>query len=260
MNSMPFNQENNTEENSKTSLKNNILAAAIIALSVMIIGISGSYAFFLNEVHEAEGSEKGLTISSGELQLTFATESDKYINAQNAKLMSSATALASQNYTEFSVTLPSTAKINKAAYVFYLTGFSLTENFKNTWVKWALFDVTSNSESLSLESENVVAKGDFSNVTFKSDDSAGAEEGDPVQKPANDYYLIASDTTGTNGGSTTAPDQSKYIEISKGATGDTVKKYRLYIWLENDETHNQTSLLKGKLSAQVAFRGISKVN
>ncbi len=239
-------QNNNVEENSKTSLKNNILAAAIIALSVMIIGISGSHAFFLNEVHEAPGSQNGLTVNSGELQLTFDTLSNKYINVSSAALMTETEALKSNNYTEFSVTLPSTAKISNAAYIFYLTEFSLTKNFKNAWVKWALFDVTNNEVS-NLQLTSAVAKGNFNNVTFKNEPTAEP----PTKSEASDYYLVSE--------SPTAPDSSKYITINKGENG-TTKKYRLYLWLENDDKQNQTVLLKGSLSAKVAFRGISKAS
>lgn len=214
------------KEEKNISNKRNILAASILVLALVIIGISASYAFFVNYVKEVNPENQGVIIRSGDLTLNFATVNDKYINATAAKLINDAdvTNASNNDYTSFSVTLPSDAKVAKASYDLFLTDIKMSNNFKSEYLKWALYS-----------GDAEVAKGDFAGVTL-------SETAD------SDGYYTASNITLKNG-----------IEITKGTTGTTAS-YKLYIWLSNDSTVQQNDLLNGKLSAKVGFRGISKAS
>ena len=90
----------------------------------------------------------------------------------------------------------------------------MTENFKSSYVKWALYRANN----------TLVTQGDFSNVTLN----------------------------GTGSGTHNASDITLASESITSVEG--TKSYKLYIWLSNDPDNNQISLLNGSLSAKVGFR------
>ena len=214
----------------------NILAALIIVMSLIIIALSASYAYFMNVVKE----NKGVNITSGELTMSFATANEQYINNDSADLLDDDDVLSDSNndYTEFSVTLPASSTVDSATYFFYLTDLEITQNFKNKDVKWALFK---NGSTASLE--DAVASGDFSTVNIPD----GAESGTaPDSKKAKDYSLMY------KGG-----DQQSNFTIKRTGKEGTTDSYKLYIWLSNDPNRNQVGLLNGSLIAKVAFKAVS---
>lgn len=136
------------------STKRNILGAMIVVISIMIIGISFSYAYFVNEIEEVQPSEnKGISVTSGRLTMNFATLSDQYINANAATLINDADVLSSDMHTDFSITLPSDASVDSANYELYLKDVNITDNFKSEYVKWALYTAA--------DTTTPVAAGDF---------------------------------------------------------------------------------------------------
>ena len=211
--------------NSSNASKRNLLAALILTFAFIIIGVSGSYAYFVNFVKEVNPSNQGVSIRSGELTLNFATIDSKYINATAAKLVNDADVTSSNDYTSFSVTLPGDAKIGKASYDLFLTDIKMSANFKSTYLKWALYN-----------SSNVkVSDGNFNDVTLS-------------ETPDSEGYYTASNIT-----------LKSAIEITKGENNtSTTNSYKLYIRLSNDVNVQQNTLFNGKLSAKVGFRGISK--
>lgn len=123
------------------STKRNVLGAVIVVISIMIIGISFSYAYFVNEIEEVQPAEnKGVSVTSGRLTMNFATVGDQYINANAATLINDADVLSSDMHTDFSVTLPSSATVSSANYELYLKDVVISDNFKSGYVKWALYE------------------------------------------------------------------------------------------------------------------------
>ena len=145
----------NVENNAKKRL---ILASLIIVMSIIIIGLSLSYAYYLNQVVEVNPENQKASITSGELTMNFATE--RVINAISAGLVSDTDILTEADYTQFSVTLPSTAKVDSATYTLYLTELTITDNLKSNYVKWALYDGNGTSE---------ITNGTFLNATTGTD-------------------------------------------------------------------------------------------
>lgn len=210
------NNPENTKDNTKKRI---ILGSLIIVMSIVIIGLSISYAYYLNTIEEVNPENQGTNITSGKLSMNFATS--QYINATAAGLINDEDVLdpSNSNYTEFSVSFADDNSVSSATYNLYLTEISMTQNFKNEDVKWALYN-SSNSQ---------IASGNFSTANLSS-----TANGDGTYN-ADDITLASS------------------VTITPGTTNS----YKLYIWLSNDSQTNQIDLLNGSLSAKVGFRATS---
>ncbi len=141
-------------ETKDTTKKRLVLASLIIVMSIVIIGISISYAYFLNTIEEVNSSNQGLNITSGELTMNFTTE--RYIKTNSASLINDAEITSKADYTSFSVTMPSSSSADSATYNLYLTELNISDNLKNGYVKWALYDGSGS---------NQIANGNFASAT-----------------------------------------------------------------------------------------------
>lgn len=209
------------------SNKSLVIGAIVITLSIIIIGISGSYAYFVNSVQEKNSENKGVTVSSGDLNMSFTTSA--YIDTDSASLIDDGEITTKADSTSFSVGLPSDASATSALYDLYLTDITMTNNFKSADVKWALYKDGSS-----------VATGNFSSVELTNSDGT----------------LCAAFTSGSTPVSCTGAkiNLQQNINITKGKTDN----YSLYIWLSNATDRNQLDLLEGSLKAKVAFRAITE--
>lgn len=202
------------ENNVDNSKKRVILGSLIIVVSIVIIGLSLSYAYYINTIRETNADNQGASLTSGNLSMDFTTSQN--INATSASLINDADILSEENnnYTAFSISFADDNTVSEATYNIYLTDISMTENFKSSYVKWALYRADN----------TLVTQGDFSNVTLD----------------------------GTGSGTHNASDITLASESITSVEG--TKSYKLYIWLSNDPDNNQISLLNGSLSAKVGFR------
>lgn len=148
-----------------------IFGALVITLSIIIIGISGSYAYFVNEVETKNATNRGVNVSSGDLAVDFTTSSS--INADAASLINDSEITTKAHHTDFSISLPSTSKTDNAAYNLYLTDIKMTSNFKSSYLKWALYNGSTS-----------VASGDFSGVALTNEVS-GVFDGSDIILLAN---------------------------------------------------------------------------
>ena len=206
-------------ENIDNAKKRITLSSLIIVISIIIIGISASYAYYLNVVQEVHPENQGTSVTSGELTMNFATT--QYINATAASLTNDADILSNNDYTSFSITLPADSAADTASFSLYLTDIKMTQNFRSAYVKWALYTDTAEDEP------KQVATGNFGDVTLSS-----------TENSEGTYDATANLTLSEN------------LSIAKGETNS----YKLYIWLSNDPDNNQIDLLNGKLSTRVGFR------
>ena len=207
------NNPENTKDNTKKRI---ILGSLIIVMSIVIIGLSISYAYYLNTIEEVNPENQGTNITSGKLSMNFATS--QYIKATAVGLIDDDDVLdpSNNNFTKFSVSFANDNSVDSATYNLYLTEISMTQNFKNEDVKWALYN----------SSNELIANGNFSSATLSS-----TANGDGTYNADN--ITLKNDIT-----------------ISPGTTNS----YKLYIWLSNDDQTNQIDLLNGTLNAKVGFR------
>lgn len=207
------------------STKAYVLGALIIVMSIVIIGLSVSYAYYINTIEEINPGNQGVSVTSGELTMNFATSQS--INALSAGLIRDediTKTTGGADYTAFSITFPNDSKVDNAAYSLFLTDTTMTSNFKSSYVKWALYSA-----------DTEVAAGDFSGVTLTSSTGEDCSTKGVVCDASN---ISLRDN----------------VAITKGTT----TSYKLYIWLSYDETELQNSLLEGTLSTKVGFRAVSK--
>lgn len=206
------------ENNVDNSKKRVILGSLIIVVSIVIIGLSLSYAYYVNTIRETNADNQGASLTSGNLSMDFTTSQN--IKATSASLINDADILSEENnnYTAFSISFAEDNTVSEATYNIYLTDISMTENFKSSYVKWALYRANNTANN------TLVTQGDFSNVTLD----------------------------GTGSGTHNASDITLASESITSVEG--TKSYKLYIWLSNDPDNNQISLLNGSLSAKVGFR------
>ena len=211
------NNPENTKDNTKKRI---ILGSLIIVMSIVIIGLSISYAYYLNTIEEVNPENQGTNITSGKLSMNFTT--DQYIKATAAGLINDEDVLdpSNNNFTQFSVSFADDNSVDSATYNLYLTEISMTQNFKNEDVKWALYNYSN------YQTNSQIASGDFSEATLSS------TANDDGTYNADDIALASN------------------ISISPGTTNS----YKLYIWLSNDDQTNQIDLLNGTLNAKVGFR------
>lgn len=127
-------------------------------MSLVIIGISSSYAFYINEVEEVNKENQGVSVTSGDLTMNFATS--RTITANAVGLINDADILTDADYTAFSITLPSGSDADSALYSLYLTDTTMTSNFKSSYLKWALYS-----------GDTQVKTGDFSGVTLSNENN-----------------------------------------------------------------------------------------
>lgn len=133
--------------------KRNVLGAIILTLSLVIIGVSTSYAYFTNGVEELRPENQGVSVSSGGLEMTFSTS--QYIKASAATLTTESAVVAGNNYTGFTIELPTSGIVDNGSYTVFLTDITMTDNFKSPYLKWALYTGSTK-----------VTNGDFSGVTI----------------------------------------------------------------------------------------------
>ena len=153
----------------QSSTKIYILGALIITVSLIIIGVSMSYAYFVNSVQEVNPDNKEVRISSGELVMNFAATAVGLIN--DSEITTTA------EHTDFSVTLPSDAKVNSALYNIFITELNISDNLKSPYLKWSLYNGGTS-----------VASGTFENIGTKT--TLNLKENITINKGSTDSYVL----------------------------------------------------------------------
>ncbi len=135
-------------DNKKKVMKYNILGAIIIAVAVIIIAISGSYAFFVNKIEVLNPENKGVVIQSGSLKMSFA-DSNVFsslkaglIDAEKSDGTIDYAVLqkdAADNKTAFTVQIDAESTIKDANFELYMTDITVSSKLKNKYLKYALY-------------------------------------------------------------------------------------------------------------------------
>lgn len=223
----------------KNNSKAILIGSLVLVMAFIIIGISGSFAYYTNKIEQRNPDNNSLTVNSGGLVMNFKTLNDKMINANATSLISDADILkASDNYTEFSIEFPTEGNgATVGDYYIYLTGLKMTDNYINSDVKWALCGASATSLSDCIE-------GNFGSATKKTGGTSTTE------------------TLTLSSGSTAEITLHEMNDITIKPVSDinrgTTVSYKLYVWLSSNPSKDQNNLLKGKLTGRVAFKGTTK--
>lgn len=154
--------ESNNENKKGNSTKAYVLGALIITVSLVIIGVSMSYAYFINRVEEVNADNKEVIIRSGDLVMNF--ESTRTITASGVGLVNDGDVATKAEHTDFSVSLPADAKVNSAKYRIYLTELNIADNLKSADLKWSLY-----KGGVSIADGNFENIGTNTNLSLKED-------------------------------------------------------------------------------------------
>lgn len=118
-----------------------VICTAVLILSVFMLGISLSYAFFNNFVKKTDGENNPAVVKSGELDITFNTS--QYINNNSAELVEEADLQDDANYaSKFTVDKSSKSTAKNIKYDIYLKDIKISDNLKDSpYLKWKLLNV-----------------------------------------------------------------------------------------------------------------------
>lgn len=152
---------------SMNSTKAYVLGALIITVSLIIIGVSMSYAYFVNRIEEVNPDNKEVRITSGDLVMDLATT--RTITATAVGLVNDTDIATKAEHTDFSVTLPSDAKVDSSKYTIFLTELNISDNLKSEYLKWALYSVNEDSTEVEVNSGNFSDIGTKTTLTISGD-------------------------------------------------------------------------------------------
>ena len=200
------------------SNKKLLLSALILVSSIVIIGLSLTYAYFETTY---TGSENVTGNKAAVLNVTTTLDSNTAINAQELSLINSGEVESKAKKFTFSVTNNSTSTV-KAKYTVNLSNYSITKNLQSKYFKWKL----------------VVNNGGTSK-TFQGTFENGTEPN-------------GNDKTVQNNLSKELIKDAEGVELAVGATNNLT----FYVWLENDAGVNQLYLTNGSFSGKLSVEAI----
>ena len=221
---------NNKNSNSN---KRNITKVIILVVSLIVIGVSGTYAYFTMSL-TGEPSETKAT--SGVFKVVSSLEDTSAINNTRLRLIDVADKDTKAEKLTFTVTSLTETNVD-ARYYIQLKNIKLSKNLYNSYLKW----------EISKDTGEVLASGDFSQA--KRDGEPTENEADNVLTNAQDIDLTTSiyTTSGENG------------LVLKQKTTETLV---FRIWLQNDPNTNQIDLTNGSFLGRLFLEAvpISEIN
>lgn len=199
----------------KSFVKNTVLISVLV-VSIIVIGISLSFAYFTMSI---QGSSDTGNNQAAILNVTTTLTTADAINATSLAIIDGSEYLTKAESIEFTVTNNTDSNVN-ALYTINMTDITISKNMLSQYFKWAL-----------------VINSDTSNaITGSFQDLSLADEGN-------------SDTSTVTMGSKVLIADENARSLSIGAT-DTIT---LYLWLENDNNVDQLYLTNGTFSGKLSL-------
>lgn len=210
--------ENNTQ---KRETKKYLVMVVVFVLSIVVIGVSASYAFFSASI---TGNGEVPSSSTGTLNVTTTLTNTPAINSTELVIIDAAEYKTKGEKIEFSVTNQNTSNVN-AKYTIKLVEMSLSKKLFSKYFKWEL----------------VINEGTEGEKKFNGNfaDAAIAAEGN------EDSTLV------TNLTKILVPEEEA-LKLNVSQT-DQIK---FYIWLENDVNENQLYLTEGTFNGKLSLDAV----
>ncbi len=214
-----------------------IIKVLVFVGALVILAMSTSYAYFTLKIN-GESTKTNLVAGKLDIDTDLTTKKATIDNAK-LSLIKESEKNEKADKVEFYIQNSSTDGIDALYYV-YLDDVTLTDNLKDKKFKWELVKKTGSLE------ESVINSGDFSTITGTTTQVSVENNGKPEQKSAThaDKFLLNK----TNSES----DEAQGVTLTNG-TKDTLI---FRIWLEDDPSNNQESLLNGSFKAKLYFEAI----
>lgn len=202
----------------KPSNRKLLVTSTILVVSLVVLGISFSYAYFvLRFTGTADMQNNTAAILNVSSTLTSATA----INATRMDLIAADDVDTQAKTVSFSVTNENTSNVN-AKYIIKLVDFDVTKNLSSQFFKWKLVVNPGTSGEKTLT-------GNFLDLSI-------ATEG-------------TSDTAKLTGLSKVLVTEENALPLAVGASDNLV----FYIWLENSDTIDQQYLTNGSFSGKLSL-------
>lgn len=204
------------EKKSKSKAVKSGIFIAVFVLSIMILGISVSYAYFSANIVGGSDTDENQV---GKFNVTTTLTSGGAINATSLAIIDGSEYLTKAESIGFTVTNTAESTV-RAKYAINLTDITISKNILSKYFKWAIV----------VNSDTATAiTGDFQDISL-------ATEG-------------TSDTTTVTIDSKVLVSEENALELDMGAT-DTLT---FYLWLENDNSVNQLYLTNGNMTAKLSL-------
>ena len=199
----------------KSFVKNTVLISVLV-VSIIVIGISLSFAYFTMSI---QGSSDTGNNQAAILNVTTTLTTADAINATSLAIIDGSEYLTKAESIEFTVTNNTDSNVN-ALYTINMTDITISKNMLSQYFKWALV--------INSDTGNAIT-GSFQDLSL-------ADEGN-------------TDTSTVTIGSKVLIADENACSLSIGAT-DTIT---LYLWLENDDNVDQLYLTNGTFSGKLSL-------
>lgn len=194
--------------------KNSFAKVMILVVSLIVIGVSGTYAYYTISMSEPSKT----SAKAGVFKVESSLETTSAINNSKIRLIDNAEKEVKAEKVTFTVTSLSESTVDGEYYI-YLKDILLSKNLYTNYLHWEL-----------LQNNVVKASGDFGDVASKRTDTPVAGEADNVVTSISEIKL---NETG--------------LHLNKG-TKDTLI-FRM--WLENDPDVNQIAITNGSFAGRL---------
>lgn len=203
------------------SLTKYSIMVIVFVISVILLGVSLSYAYFTAYFNGISDTTPG---KAAILDVTTTLTSVPVINAARLALIEAPEYKEKAEKIEFSVTNEATSNIN-AKYTLKLVEMSLTKNLFSQYFKWKIVVNEDTSEEKSFT-------GDF------SDESITPEGTNELDKVTDLTKMLLNE------------DEALTLEINK------TDQIKFYIWLENAENIDQIYLTNGEFQGKLSMDAV----
>ena len=205
-----------SEKLKKKSFVKNTVLISVLVVSIIVIGISLSFAYFTMSI---QGSSDTGNNQAAILNVTTTLTTADAINATSLAIIDGSEYLTKAESIEFTVTNNTDSNVN-ALYTINMTDITISKNMLSQYFKWALV--------INSDTGNAIT-GSFQDLSL-------ADEGN-------------TDTSTVTIGSKVLIADENARSLSIGAT-DTIT---LYLWLENDDNVDQLYLTNGTFSGKLSL-------
>ena len=204
------------EKKSKNNAVKSGIFIAVFVLSIMILGVSVSYAYFSANIVGSSDTDENQV---GNFNVTTTLTSGGTIHATSLAIIDGSEYLTKAESIGFTVTNTAESTV-RAKYAIHLTDITISKNILSKYFKWAIVVNSDTSHAIT---------GDFQDTSLVAEGT--------------------SDTTTVTIDSKVLVSEEEALELDIGAT-DTLT---FYLWLENDDSVDQLYLTNGNMTAKLSL-------
>lgn len=213
--------------NDKKNTKSYLTKMIILIISFIVIGISGTYAYF---TMTTVGNPTETRATAGVFKVISSLENANAINNTRLRLIDNVDKETKAEKVTFTVTSLPESTVD-ARYYIRLKNIEISKNLYSSYMKWEIAKTTG----------EVLAKGDFSQLS---------RDGEPLANEENNVLTNAKDLDLTTSTQTTTGEDGLVL-VKK-----TQETLLFRIWLENDPNINQIDLMEGNFSGKLFLEAV----